>query len=381
MRKHFATGALAAAVALSGCGCQTWSRWRNPDPFGEKAPQRYSAELTKDQLIEHLNQNILAVGEVPAWRCDRVKVQMTGIPASLPATLAVRAPHSLRMRVANPLTGGDALDLGSNDQYFWMWMKDGSPSPPVMTVRHDEVDLLAQSSVMPIPVHPHWLMEVLGVVPLEAAEYSLVKPTGNQPYVDLVAERTAPDGERVQRIIRVNPRHGIIVEHRLQKLNGDLLGKASLSRHFQDPQSGAVMPRLIAIDAPIEGRSMSMTMTFDAPEVNPPSLVSDDHLWLIPEIPGSPRVDLADLLRHQGRLPPRTVQEPNIRKSGFSRTEAPAEAAPETGPVSLKLEEGAEPEAANPFARRNAAPVEQPEAYPFGGGSEPLDSISRRPRE
>lgn len=375
MRKHLAPVALAAAVALSGCGCQTWSRWRNPDPFGEKAPSRYSQELTKDQLVEHLNRNILAAGEVPAWRCDRVKVQMTGIPAPLPATLAVRAPHSLRMRVANPLTGNDALDIGSNDERFWMWMREGQ-APPVMTVRHDEFELVAQSSSMPIPVHPGWLMEVLGVIPLDPEEYTLVRPSGNQPYVDLVAERTAPDGERVQRIVRVNPRHGIIVEHRLQKLNGELLGKASLSRHFQDSATKIVMPRVIVVDAPIEGRAMTLTMTFDAPEVNPPSLVADDHLWVIPEIPGSQRIDMADLLRHQGRMPQRVVEQPPVKKSAMSRAVAPSPMDEEPETESAR----ADVRSSNPWANRTLEPVPEPDKTPEPDAAAPLEAISRRPR-
>jgi hypothetical protein len=376
--------ALLAAVALSGCGCQSMRSWFHKDPYSEKAPSTYKSELTCEELVAHINHNISRCGSCGSWQCDRVKVKMTGIPAPLPATLAVRAPHSLRMRVQNPITGGDALDLGSNDEYFWMWMRDGQASP-VMMVRHEEFDLVAKASPMPIPFHPDWLMEVLGVVQLNPAEYELVKPSGNQPFVDLVATRTAPDGEKVQRILRVNPRHGLIVEHRLQKLNGELLGKASLSGYFQDPVSHAVVPRVITVEAAVEGRPMSLTLTFDNPEINSATLATADHLWMVPEIPGSPQVDMCQMLRSRGLIPPQGG--PRVQGTSFPRIER-IEEEDETSEPSPGVKEIAHEEPPrdrpNPWAKSGLVPIPEPDedegAVRLQPIEEPLEPIGRQVR-
>lgn len=378
MRQHFATVALTAAVLLSGCGCQFWNRWRHPDPYAENAPCTFEQDFTKERLIGHINQNIARSGECAAWRCDRVKVRTSEFPAPLSATMAVRAPHSLRLVVAHPLGAGNAMDLGSNDECFWMWMKVGEQTP-VMTVRHEEFDLVARSSPMPLPIRPDWLMEVLGVVPLDPEEYELVRPGGNQPYVDLVATRVAPGGERVQRIVRVNPRHGLIVEHRLQKLNGELVGRAALSGHFEDPASKVVMPRVIVIDATAEGKPVSLTLTFDHPEVNPASLAADDHLWLVPEIPGSERVDMAQWLRSQGRLREPVAERPPVKSTKFS---VPTK----TRPVESTTSDEPVVERENPFAKRGPValaepePVSEDESIQGASAERPLEAISRRPR-
>jgi len=377
MRQHFATVALTTAVLLSGSGCQFWNRWRHPDPYGEKAPCTFEQDFTKERLVAHINQNIERSGECAAWRCDLVKVKASTFPVPLSATIAVRAPHSLRLRVAHPLGAGNVLDLGSNEECFWMWMNEGQATP-VMTVRHDEFDLVARSSPMPIPVHPDWMMEVLGVRPLDAMEFELVRPGGNQPYVDLVATRVAPDGERVQRIVRVNPRHGLIVEHRLQKLNGELLGRAALSGHFEDPASKTIMPRIIVIDAVAEGKPISLTLTFDRPEVNPASLAAEDHLWLVPEIPGSERVDMAQWLRSQGRLREPVAERPPVKATKFS---PPAKAHRAGGEA--EIEETAQRK--NPWAQRGPVALAEPEPLPQGeepasAAGQPLEAISRRPR-
>ncbi len=69
---------------------------------------------------------------------------------------------------------------------------------------------------------------------------------------------------------------------------------------------------------------MSVTITSrPALETNPPSLVSERSPVADSEIPGSPRVDLADLLRHQGRLPARTARsrtsEVRVLENGNAR--------------------------------------------------------------
>ena len=387
MRQTVLQAMLAAALLLMSCGCQAWNRWRHPNPYAEKAPPTFAEDFTKERLVEHINQNIERTGACPAWRCDRASVKMTGVPAKLSATLAVRAPHSLRLRVALPLGAGDVLDLGSNDEHFWMWMKDGQATP-VMTVRHDEFDQVARAAPMPIPVHPDWLMEVLGVIPLDPEEYELVRPGGNQPYVDLVATRVSPDGERVQRIVRVNPRHGLIVEHRLQKLNGELLAKAALAEHYQDPASKAVVPRVIIVDLVAEGRPMSLTLTLDGMDVNSASLATEDYLWAIPDIPGSERVDMAQWLRSQGRLRAPVAELPPVRPTKFSKgppqSEKPGPQAENEAAAggSRTVVESEEPigkrDQENPWARRSR-PAEDDEAERTAEAA-PLETISRKPR-
>ena len=376
----------AAALLLMGCGCSAWNRWRHPNPYAEKAPPTFQEDFTKERLVAHINQNIERTGACPAWRCDRASVKLTGVPAKLSATLAVRAPHSLRLRVALPLGAGDVLDLGSNDEQFWMWMKDGQATP-VMTVRHEDFDMVAQAAPMPIPVHPDWLMEVLGVIPLDPQEFELVRPGGNQTYVDLVATRVAPDGERVQRIVRVNPRHGLIVEHRLQKLNGELMAKAALAEHYQDPSTKAVVPRVVIVDLMAEGRPMSLTLTLDGTDVNPPSLATEDYLWAIPEIPGSERVDMAQWLRSQGRLRDPVAEVPPVRRTKFSM-EVPSVEVPDAAtqpggerrkPPERLVEEDRSSGRENPWAKRGGAPEE--ERGPTGDSDEaPLESIPRKRR-
>ncbi len=176
----------------------------------------------KDQLIEHLNQNILAAGDVPAWRCDRVEgADDRHRRHPCRRRWHGQSPRCLRMRVANPLTGGDAAR--SREQRPAFLDVDEGRQP--LAAGHDmsgttKVDLLAQASVMPIPVHPHWLMEVLGVVPLESRPgiRSSNRPAASRMSISM-AERTArtaeaecwPDHQGQ------SPAPGSSVEHRLQK--------------------------------------------------------------------------------------------------------------------------------------------------------------------
>jgi hypothetical protein len=178
-------------------------------------------------------------------------------------------------------------DLGSNDERFWFWF-DGHPQHRTFTARHANAEYAQR--VLQIPFEPDWLLEALGVVPLNPDEFEMVGD-GSNGTVSLVSERMTSSGRIVRRVVLVDARHRLITAHALYDGSSPTQGwiaKATLSNHWRDPQSGLVLPRQIDLEWPQQ--DLFLTMTMNHIEVNPqfPSLT-----FALQEIPGYPAYEIA----------------------------------------------------------------------------------------
>jgi len=276
-------------VAVShGCASRPGFGWKKPPPC-VLAP-----DSTKEDIIACLNRNVIQTPShtpLSSWRSGSVKLRVDGVPVPLPAQIAVEAPHNFRLLVANPLTGGQEVDIGSNDERFWIWSKE---QPRVMTASHDDVAMALQELEMPVYIHPLWLMEVFGVVPLNGAEFEMRPPRLKDGTVDLVSSIESPLGDDVERVVRVNLCQGCVQEHFLQLPGGKVLARARLDRQTVLP-CGNSLPLAIKLEWP--DAQMSMTMEIRNPETNSKSLAQNTTIWQMPS--HGPVVDIGQLARRQ----------------------------------------------------------------------------------
>ncbi|MBX3441352.1 MAG: hypothetical protein KF774_03010 [Planctomyces sp.] len=291
--------ALPQAIVLAvlcGSGCQWLSQFTNRDPFGPRAACTLPQDVSRDDLVAHLNSNVLgAEGRVglAGWRSSDVRVTVKRMPVALPAQISVQAPLNLRLRVNNPMSNAVELDVGSNSDRFWVWAKE-APRPEIVTCQHQEFDVAMTELDMALPFHPEWMMEVFGVAPLDPSEFRMERPLPTGPIVDLVADRVGPTGEDVQRVIRVNACHGIIIEHQLRRPNGSIVARATLSGHYRDPESKAIIARKILIASP--DTDMTVGLEFRNVEVNP-RLEDRSPIWTMPTYHGYAVRDLGLIAR------------------------------------------------------------------------------------
>jgi len=267
---------LLAVIAISWCGCAAsgWNRWTF-----RQTPSVLSPDISKTELIAHLNRGILGDESHPglsSWRSGSVRLRVDGVPMGLPASIAVKAPTNLRLLVSNPISGGQEVDIGSNEERFWIWSKE---QPQVMTARHEDVSLALEELQMPVHIHPKWLMEVFGVVPLNADEYEMSRSSPESGLVTLVAVRQSPLGEDVERVMKVDLRQGHIVEHSLQLPGGTVLARAQLDR-YTPTENGPSLPLLVTLEWP--DARMRMVMDIRNPEVNSPAMARNVSLWQMP---------------------------------------------------------------------------------------------------
>lgn len=286
---------LILATALGATGCQWANRFGSArDPFGPKAACSLPPESTKEEIVAYLNKNILAEEGQPGlrgWKTESAKIRMHGFSAS--ATLQVEAPRNFRLRVSQPLSNTAMLDIGSNSEQFWVWSKD-SKERVVLTCRHEDIASTAAHLDLPMPVQPEWLMEVLGVVPLDPNEFRMEREMKGSPFVKLISECHGPTGEPMQRIIQVNACHGLVTLHELRNAEGKVIASASFQGHYHDPETKLVLVKQIRLELPQE--KMLLTLELDRIQVNP-SVTEDSVVFALPQLPGHRTVDLAAVAR------------------------------------------------------------------------------------
>src|SRR5688572_9944353 len=145
-------------VCTSGATCQ---RPLMTNPFvaqGPAAPQVLIPGASREQIVAAVNQNSARVQSLTATNAAITIPDVMGLPI-LTGNIAAERPG--RFRLTAGTIAGQELDLGSNDELFWLWVKRNQP-PAVYFCRHSQY---AGSNIRQVmPVEPSWLLAAIGMV-------------------------------------------------------------------------------------------------------------------------------------------------------------------------------------------------------------------------
>jgi hypothetical protein len=281
------------ACLLAGCFLPTWP--------GRKEVAVLSPMASREEVVNHLNRNVLGhngQGGLMSWQTSNGRASMPGLPLSMTTSIAVSAPRNFRLRIAHPVSGNQEADIGSNEGFFWIWVNTPE-SCPVLMARHEDVELAMEELDFAIPIHPDWLMEVFGVVPLDPREFELHRPEPAGRYVELLSRRTSPTNQTVTRVIRVNTVTGQIAEHQLRDARGKVMARAELD-NYRLVGSGICLPHMIRLGWPPAHKEIRLEL--GRPEVNSPHLLSNTEIWQPPQIQGAQLVDVGLYARQRRGL-------------------------------------------------------------------------------
>jgi hypothetical protein len=273
---------VAVLLALSAGGCRSvwpsnWSVWPKP-----AEPCVLGDDATKDEIVAHINQRAT---KLAAWQCSDATISTNQMLASLNAHIAVERPNKFRLVASTTMTGNEA-DFGSNSERIWFWMSR-DPSKKVFTVRHDQLDTVERR--LPIPFRPDWLMEALGVIPLNPQNVEMLPRQPGDKMARLISREYTPAGRVVQRTIVVDCCNGNIVSQTLQDMKGRVLMKADFNSFQVERHSGLKLPYRIDVQWP--QTDMSMTLRLRTIQVNPAEFAP--KTWQLPHYEGCTALDLA----------------------------------------------------------------------------------------
>lgn len=268
---------ITGLFALSGASCPHFLR-----QYSEPQPRLLPASPTLQQVIEVVNRNN---SQIQSFSTNRASLSGSGFP-TLRADIAFQRPNRFRLRAETGITGAE-LDLGSNEELFWFWMRRNQP-PGVYFCRHAEF-ANCQAKQM-LPFEPTWLIEAMGVAELDPGlPHQGPYPMPNDR-LQIRTIRETPEGPAMKVTI-IDGSQGWILEQHLFDARRRLLASSVASQHRRDPLTNLVMPTVVQIQCP----AAQLNMRLDLGNVQINRLSGDPAaLWSLPNYPNSPLVNLAD---------------------------------------------------------------------------------------
>ena len=288
---RFTTSSLMRLVLVgtlfagSGATCQ---RPTMVNPFatpGPAAPQVLAETSSREQIIAAVNQNSARIRSLSVTGARITIPDMMGLPL-LTGNIAAERPNRFRLTAGTGLSGQE-LDLGSNDELFWIWVRRNQP-PAVYFCRHDQ---FANSNIRQVmPVEPTWLLAALGMVDIDPAtvyDGPILRRDGR---VELHTRLPWASGT-LNRVLVIDARRAWVVEQYVYDATGaTLLASAIAESHRYFPTEQVSLPDRVAIKLPTTG----LALTIDLGNVAINQLPGDPRqLWALPTFPGVPQHDLS----------------------------------------------------------------------------------------
>jgi hypothetical protein len=242
-------------LSSSGATCQ---RQMMVNPFaaqGPAAPQVLTEGASRDQIIAAVNQNSSRIHSLTVTGATITVPDMLGLPL-LSGNIAAERPNHFRLTAGTAVTGQE-IDLGSNDELFWLWVRRNQP-PGVYYCRHAE---FANSNIRQMmPVEPAWLLAALGMVDIDPASvFDGPLPRGDGT-VELRTWLPSASGT-LQRVIVIDARRAWVVEqHVYDQAGKTLLASAVAEMHRYYPVEQVSLPELVSIRIPTANMSLKINL-------------------------------------------------------------------------------------------------------------------------
>lgn len=259
--RHVTTAAgVGAVLLLAGCN-QLFHKTTNP----EVATQPLPRDLTAAKLVAYLNDNAAKVQTV---RCNGLDLDCKqGFQSvHLTANMACQKPNGFRLLAKSGIS--DEVDLGSNSQEFWFWVKRNEP-PYLFHCAYD--DFRRGNVALPFPFQPEWIIEAMGISQYDPAKEYKVVPKGTTIELQEVAQ--SPQGRPMKKVTVFNRNpspSGVpqVIAHKLLDEKDKEICSAQIYAVQVDPVTQAVIPRKVNLVWPSE--KLEMRLTLDKTQVNAP---------------------------------------------------------------------------------------------------------------
>lgn len=321
---------LGAAVVLCGSmGASCTPRVGAPFTFGgPQAPVVLGPESTAADIAAAVNANTARVQTYQASRATLSMPGTMGLPL-LSSSIAVERPSRLRLRATTTITGPE-VDIGSNDERFWVWARRNDP-PGVYTATH--AAFAASNARQQLPIDPAWLVDALGLPTIETA----TAVDGPFPRGDGTVEirtQLATSAGPAQRVYLVDDRTAQVRQQHFYDATGSLVASVTHDDYRFDPVAGVSLPQEVELRVP--AAQLALRISTGPVLLNAP-IADGGQLWSMPQLNGYPVVDLAGAT-------PIAANDAVWNLAGESTTAAP--------PIAQRFGEPAAP------AASSAAPIE-----------------------
>jgi hypothetical protein len=245
---------LLVAVLALPAGCNSWSQLRGPSNVGPQA-RVPAAVPSSAELVAYLNDNARRMQSIES-RDVQLDASMQMHTVGLTGMMICQKPKNFRL-VAK--AGGMSMaDIGSNPDEFWFWV--GKSDPPYL-FHSSHQDFAQGRSLVKFPLQPDWVMVALGMAEYDPNKQYEVVPRGKT--IELVTQTVNAQGRPVRQVTVFNrgQNQTQVVAHKILEANGTKeICSATITQMQQDPNSGAVYPKMVQLAWPEEQMKLKMRL-------------------------------------------------------------------------------------------------------------------------
>lgn len=296
---------LLVAVALFSSAGATCPRQKTL--VNDYAPTVLTPEATLEDVIRVVNANSSRIQQVQS---DTATLTFPGAPP-LNTTYSLDRPRRFRMRSELSRVLGPELDLGSNDEIYWIYVRQ-SERPAVYWGRHEEFRDNAGREILPIP--PDWLIQALGVVELDPTGRH-EGPLRNRPGQLEIRSQIVLNDIAFTKVTVIDDARGWVLEQHLYNDAQQPVASVVASAFHFDQLQGVSLPRFVEVRLPPAGLAFSLQT--DRHLINQSSSESG-AMWTLPQLSGVPTIPLSEIgaanatpgAALQSRRPQRVVARP-----------------------------------------------------------------------
>jgi hypothetical protein len=249
------------------------------------APVVLNEGASVTQIAAAVNQNSARVQSLHApYATISIPDAGTLLPA-LRGSISLERPQRFRLTAGTGLSGQE-VDLGVNDERFWLWIKRNQP-PAVYFCRHDQFARSAAHRLLPI--EPSWLHSALGLVDLDPAGiYQGPTPRGDGS-LELRAYLPSANGS-LHRVLVVDAAHGWVREQHVYDTSGQqLIASAVAQSHRYHDAQQVSLPEKVTIRLPTA--QIAFTLELGQVQLNQP-MAATAQTWTMPAFEGYSQIDL-----------------------------------------------------------------------------------------
>lgn len=311
-----------------GATCHRGQRMSDLNP----PPVVFEAEPRIDEVVAAVNRT----DAITMMQSTSTTVKLLDSPVPrLNASLALERPRRFRLRASLPILLGASLDVGSNDELFWMRYPDDGVRQTLLYARHDQFQ--PQMPGSPLPVDPTWLIEALGLVHIDPdlVHHGPVLRGDGQLEVRTWVQTA---GGNYNRVLFIDKEHGFVSSQYLYGPDGRLVASATGAEHNYYDEHRVVLPHSVHIHLAASGGSPPVGLQVEIGSYALNQLLGDDPRQF--EIPSEGNHQVVDLSRLSGIAAPPSPEQ-----------------APEAAPGAM------------PGAAPGAMPIDPPLVYPPGAAS------------
>lgn len=280
---------LLLALVITQPGCQIFSR------FGGKVdnvPIIYNQLPSQQDLVANLNARAARVTQLNS----NVTVTMPGSP-KIRGTLQIEYPDRMRMKAGLMGVSELGVDVGSNQDQFWIWSKADLPGQPsaLYFAKHNEFE---QSEVrQAIPLDPNWLIDSLGLVSFNPSDTHYGPVMGEGGRMKLFTVRQTPSGPQT-RVTLFSSTTGLVQQQAEYDSANQLIAYTNSSHYRNYAEHQISLPQRIEMHMiQPDGRDAKLVVDLGNYSIGTPTvkaLYGDPvKMWSMPDPAGVPRIDLA----------------------------------------------------------------------------------------